>query len=72
VDAEEVYKEAMASAAQRRRITEFAILAVAVILVMRLIGAQPMLIIEIFGLAAILGISAVILILFVRRKPRFR
>lgn len=72
MESAEDYREARARSTQRDRLVEFAIVVVAAILVLRLIGAPIVLIIEVFGLAAILGISAVILILFSRRKIRFR
>lgn len=65
-------KEARAKSTQRDRLVGFAIVVVAAILVLRMIGAPTVLILEVFGLAAILGISAVILILFSGRKIRFR
>ncbi|MFH1578531.1 MAG: hypothetical protein ABIE25_00020 [Thermoplasmatota archaeon] len=68
----EEQKEATASSALRTRLVEFTILVVASILVLRLIGAPPLLILEVFGLAAILGISAVLLIPEFGGKIRFR
>ena len=68
----EEQKEATASSSRRNRLVEFAIVLVAAILVLRLIGAPTILVLEVFGLAAILGISAVMVILLFGRKTRFR
>jgi hypothetical protein len=72
VDAEEADKRARYGSAKRSRLVEFAVLVVVSILVLRLIGAPSILILEMFGLAVILGISAVLLILVFGRKTRLR
>ena len=72
MDAEEADKRARYGSAKRSRLVEFAVLVVASILVLKLIGAPDILILEMFGLAVILGISAVLLILVFGRKTRLR
>ena len=72
MEAVEESKETRAGSALKTRLVETVILIVAAILVLRLIGAPPILILEVFGLAAILGISAVIAILVFGRRSRFR
>jgi hypothetical protein len=54
----------------RVRLIGFLIVAVASIIILTLYGASPLLIIEVFGLAAILGGSAIIVILVLGGRSR--
>jgi hypothetical protein len=50
----------------------FVIVSLVAIAILVIIGAPPLLIIEVFGLAIILGVSAVMILIVFGRSPRIR
>ena len=56
----------------RIRLIGFAIMSVAIAIVLGLLGAPPLLILEVFSLGAILAISAVLIILVLGGRTRIR
>ena len=56
----------------RARLLGFGIVSVAVIIALALFGAPPLLILEIFSLAIILGVSAVVMVIILRGGRRIR
>jgi hypothetical protein len=56
----------------RIRLIGFVILSVASIIVLGLLGAPPLLILEVFSLAAILAISAILIIIVLGGRTRIR
>ena len=73
MEAEEGREDKEAISPLRIRLIGFVILSVASIIVLRLLGAPPLLILEVFSLAAIVAISAVlIIIVFGGRTRTFR
>ena len=72
MEAAEGRADRKAPAPLRIRLIRFVILLAASIIVLRLFGAPPLLILEVFSLAAILAISAILVIIIFGGRTRIR